>query len=260
MGRLYLLDLDGTTEQTSAAGSNKTDFLTGDGLAGDGGGLSDVLVVTTTVGVIHGVHSNTTSTGPVVALGLELVVRTASLEQRLVDTATTGDDTDGSTAATRDGLLGTGGKTDAGLVLVGRVTDHGSVVAGCPGERTTVTDLLLDVADNGTLRALRNRENVADGKGRLLAAVNEGTSVETLGGDESLLAELVAVGVAEDDAGKRSTTASIVDDLLHNTPHVTVALREVEGTELRRRLVVVGVRLEDGMGAPLCPNYPTHRL
>ena len=43
---------------------NETDFLTGDGRAGDGGRLTDVLVVTTTVRVIHGVHSNTTSTGP----------------------------------------------------------------------------------------------------------------------------------------------------------------------------------------------------
>ena len=71
-----------------------------------------------------------------------------------------------------------------------------------------------------------------------------------------------------------------MDDLLHNTPDVTIALREVEGTELRRRFVVVGMRLEldienkgwssvipldglatyDGVGAPLCPNYPTHRL
>ena len=49
---------------TYPAGGNKTDFLTGYGLAGDGGRLSDMLVVTTTVGVIHGVHSNTTSTGP----------------------------------------------------------------------------------------------------------------------------------------------------------------------------------------------------
>lgn len=35
-----------------------------------------------------------------------------------------------------------------------------------------------------------------------------------------------------------------MDDLLYNTPDVTVAFREVEGTELRRRLIVVGVRLE----------------
>ncbi len=35
-----------------------------------------------------------------------------------------------------------------------------------------------------------------------------------------------------------------MDNLLHNTADVAIALREVEGTELRRRLVVVGVRLE----------------
>ena len=35
-----------------------------------------------------------------------------------------------------------------------------------------------------------------------------------------------------------------MDDVLHNTPNVTVTFREVEGTELRRRLVMVGVRLE----------------
>ena len=89
--------------------------------------------------------------------------------------------------------------------------------------------------------------------------------MEALGGNKGLLAELVPVGVAEDDTGKGSTTtrsnfvintrkvvywihanapASIVDDLLHNTPNVAVTLREVEGTELGRRLVVVGVRLE----------------
>ena len=38
--------------------------------------------------------------------------------------------------------------------------------------------------------------------------------------------------------------ASIVDDLLHDTLDVTIALSEVESTELGRRLVVVGVRLE----------------
>ena len=49
---------------TYPASSNKTDFLTGDGLARDGRGLSDVLVVTTTVRVIDGVHGNTTSARP----------------------------------------------------------------------------------------------------------------------------------------------------------------------------------------------------
>ena len=87
------------------------------------------------------------------------------------------------------------------------MADDGRVVAGRAGERTTVTGLLLNVADNGTLRELSNGENVADIELGLLAAVDEGTGVETLRRDESLLAELVTVGVAEDDTGKGSTTA-----------------------------------------------------
>jgi hypothetical protein len=38
--------------------------LTGDGGAGDGGGFSDVLVVSSSVGMVDGVHGHTTSTGP----------------------------------------------------------------------------------------------------------------------------------------------------------------------------------------------------
>jgi hypothetical protein len=67
-----ILGLLGTAEQTCPAGGNETSLLTGNGVARDGRGLSDMLVVTTTVGVIDGVHGNTTSTGPAVALGSEL--------------------------------------------------------------------------------------------------------------------------------------------------------------------------------------------
>ena len=205
------------------------------------------------------------NTKPVlVALGLELVVRPAGLEQGLVDTATTRNNTDGSTAAAGDGLLRAGRKTNASLVLIGGVADDGGVVAGCPRERTAVTDLLLNVADDGTLGALSDGKDVADGENGLLAAVDEGTGVEALGGNESLLAKLVAVGIPENDTGKRSTSkitrnrymyassyhagqhipARVVDDLLHNTLNVAIAFREVEGAELGRGLVVVGVRFE----------------
>ena len=143
------------------------------------------------------------------------------------------------------------------------MTNDGGVVARGSGESTTVTSLLFDVADNGTFGALRDGENVSDVQGGLLSTVDEGTSVETLGSNEGLLAELVAVGVPEDDTGKRSTTiryrlmeihilneiercepASIVNDLLYNTLDVSIAFGEVERAELGRGLVVVGVRFE----------------
>jgi hypothetical protein len=265
-------------KSTNPAGGNETDFLTGDGRAGDGGGLTDMLVVTTTVGMVNRVHSHTTSTGPAVALGLELVERTTSLEQGLVDTATAGDDTDRGTSRARDRLLCARGQTNASLVLVGRVANDGRVVARRAGERTAVPDLLLHVADDSTLRALGNREDVADGESSLLAGVDECASVEALSRDESLLAELVAVRVAENDAREGCAATSVVDDLLDDAADVAVALGKVERPELGRVLVVVRVRLElypifqyfslqalwsttyNGVRAPLCANDPTHGL
>ena len=37
-------------------------------------------------------------------------------------------------------------------VIVRVAADHNGIVLGCPGEDTTVTDVVLDVADDGTLR------------------------------------------------------------------------------------------------------------
>ena len=51
---------------TYPTSGDKTDFLTGYSLAGDCRSFSDVLVVTTTVRVIDGVHRNTTSARPAV--------------------------------------------------------------------------------------------------------------------------------------------------------------------------------------------------
>lgn len=59
---LVLVGLDhaGTAQATSAASSNETDLLAGGSIAGHSGGVANVLVVTTTVGMLHGVHGHTT--------------------------------------------------------------------------------------------------------------------------------------------------------------------------------------------------------
>ena len=191
--------------------------------------------------VIHGVHGNTTSLGPRVALDGELVLGTRSLEQRLVGTTTTGDDTDHTTGGVLDDLLGTGGKLDTGLSLIGVVADDGNVVTGGTTKSTTVTRLLLDVGNDGTLRDGGERKDVSDSQSGVLSGVDELTGVHALVGDEGLGDVLELVGVTELDLGERSTTAGVVDDLLHNTTSVSMTLGIVEGTELGRSLVETGV-------------------
>lgn len=45
------------------------------------------------------------------------------------------------------------------------------------------------------------------------------------------MAELVAVRVTEDDLSKGSSTTGVVDDVLHDTTDVSMALAVVEGSE-----------------------------
>lgn len=253
-----LLDLLGTTEETSTAGGNETDLLTGHGTTGDSGGLTNVLVVTTTVRVINRVHGNTTSAGPRVALDLVLVVGVAGLEKGLVDTATAGDDTDDTTSVTLDDLLGTRGQLDTGLALVGVVTNDNDVVTRGAGESTTVADLVLDVRHDGTLRDGAEGQDVADGKGSGLTGVDELASVKTLVGNEGLGVVLVLARVTEHDLGERGAPTGVVDDLLHKTTGVAAALGVVERAELSSTLSQTSVGLEDSTVLSLRSDNTTH--
>ena len=51
----------GTSKTTGSSGSDETDFTTSGSVTTDGGGHTDVLMVTTTVRMLDRVHSNTTS-------------------------------------------------------------------------------------------------------------------------------------------------------------------------------------------------------
>lgn len=124
------------------------------------------------------------------------------------------------------------------------MSDDGSVVAGSASECTAVANLFLHITDNGTFGALADGKDVADGECGLFACVDESTGMKSLGCDEGFFTELVLVWIAEDDAGKRGTATSIVDNLLYDSSNVTIALSKVESTELGGGLVVVGVCLE----------------
>jgi hypothetical protein len=57
---LLVDDLGGTLEATSAAGCNETYLLSWGSVPPNGGGVPNVLVVTTTVWVLHRIHGHAT--------------------------------------------------------------------------------------------------------------------------------------------------------------------------------------------------------
>jgi hypothetical protein len=162
------------------------------------------------------------------------------------------------------------------------VSDDGDVVSGGTTDRTTVTGLLLNVGNDGTFGHGAEGENVSDVDGGLLSGVDELTGVHALVGDETvnshnpsaqiphqttkastkqlqaknlewevvrLMAELVAVRVAEDDLGKRSTSTRVVDDVLYDTANVSMALGVVEGSEFGRVLEIASKASVSGLSS-----------
>lgn len=242
-----------------------------------------MLMVTTTVGMLHRVHGNTTHLRPAVTLHLVLVVGTTGLQDGLVNTTTAGNDADHSAICRWDDLLGTRWELDTGLLGIGIVSDDGGVVARSTSQTATITGLLLQIADDGTFRHLAKWHYIANLQGSLTAAVDELASVHAFGGDEHLLADLVAIGITEVNDSQRCATTGIVNDILKITnkyaishihvlllPYLTKAylddaanvaraLGKVQRTQLGGSLALLDVRLEDGTGAfTLCTNYTTH--
>ena len=58
-----------------------------------------MLMVSSSEGMFDGVHSNTSNLRPAVTLNLVFVVGTSSLQERLVDTSTSSNNTNGGTAS-----------------------------------------------------------------------------------------------------------------------------------------------------------------
>ena len=71
--------------------------------------------------------------------------------------------------------------------------NDGGVVAGSSGQFATISQLLLQLAHDGSLGHGTNGHHVADGQTSLLAAVDKLSGVHTLDRDERLLALLESV-------------------------------------------------------------------
>merc|ERR1712042_58504 len=171
-------------------------------------------MVTTTVRMLDGVHGHTTNLRPGVPLSLVLEVGSAGLQQRLVDSSSTGDDADHRAVAGRNRLLRSRRQFHFRLVVIRVVGDDGGVVAGSSGQFAAISQLLFQLANDGSLGHGADGHYVADGQRRLLAAVDELTRVHALHRDERLLTLLEFVWISELDDGEWRAASGVVNDVL----------------------------------------------
>lgn len=187
----FLVLVLSSAQATRPAGSHQTHLLTGHGVPLDGRGVTNVLVVTTSVRVLHGVHRHTSHLGPGVALGLKekeegllprrrkrgrakrflyilherreavkthlvLVERSSSLEHRLVVASSSSGNSHHGAAVRADDLLGARGQADASHASVCVVGDDGGVVSRRAGKFAAISRASLRVAHDGSFKGEQN--------------------------------------------------------------------------------------------------------
>ena len=80
-----------TSESTSSSSGNKTDLSTGRGVSLDSGRFTNMLLVTSSEGMVNGVHTNTLDSRPAMSLCLVFVILVSSLQDGLVTSSSSSD-------------------------------------------------------------------------------------------------------------------------------------------------------------------------
>ena len=99
MSSLFLLEnLSTTSDESSSSGSDKTALLSSGAVSSDGRWVTNMLMVTTTMRMLDWVHSDTSNSWPVLSLSSGLEPGVGSLEEWLVSSLSTSDDSDHGSA------------------------------------------------------------------------------------------------------------------------------------------------------------------
>jgi len=219
-----------------------------------------MLMVTTTVGMFNGVHCHTSDLWPAVSLHAVLVVRAPSFEHGLIDPTASSNNTDDGSVFGWVELFDTRRELDSGSPSVEVVRYDGAVAARGLGNLTAVSSLLLHGADDGSFWHGSNRQNITNGQGSLLTAVDKLSGSNSLGADNGLNTLAVLVWIVELNLGEGSTTAWIVDNVLDETLDEPVSLGVVERAELGSTLSFGIDRCKDRAGTFSLPANDTSHV
>jgi len=229
---LLTSNLASTTDLTSPPSGDKTNFPTWRSSPLDGRRMTNMLMVTTTMGMLDWIHSNTSDFRPAVPLDTVLVVGSSGFQHGFVTSTTASNDTDNSSVVGRVQFFDARWKLDSGPASVWVVGDDSDVTTTGLGKFATVTSLFLHRAADGTFRHLADWQNVTDSQLSFLTSMDELTGANTFRSDHGLVAFPVFVWVVELDLGEGRTSAWVVDDVFDETLDEPVTFGVVEGSEL----------------------------
>ena len=112
-----------SSDKTSSSGGNKSYLDTWWCVSGKGTWVTNMLLVTSSVGMVYGVHSHTSHSWPVLSLRFVLVEDSSSFKDWFVGSSSSGDDSNHGSAVSRNGSSAAGWESESGLPSLVDVAD-----------------------------------------------------------------------------------------------------------------------------------------
>mmetsp|Transcript_44137 Transcript_44137/g.65458 ORF Transcript_44137/g.65458 Transcript_44137/m.65458 type:complete len:304 (+) Transcript_44137:59-970(+) len=250
---LILSNLLDSTKASRTTSTNQTNLSTGRTILGNRRGHTNMLMVTTTVRMLHRILGNTTNLGPTVTLDGILVIGTSSLQEGLVGTTTAGNDTNLSTSCTGNRLLSSRRKTQTSRSLIFIVRHQDSKGSTGTSKGTTISRLGFNVTNNGTFWKSLERKHVANGQRCLLSTIHKLSRIHSFRTKHEFVILLVTVRIVELNFCDRCTTTRIVQNFLHDSTDISLFLGIIQSTKFHSTLASTTMRLENaGFTTTLC--------
>jgi len=233
---LFAVDNSGTSDSTGPSGGDETDLLTWRSVTSNSRRFTNMLMVTTTVGMLDWVFGYTSHLWPAVSLHAELVVGSAGLEHWLVDSSTARNEAKHSSVSAAVKFFDTRWEFHSSFAGVSVVGNDGAVSTRGLGDLASVTRLLFERAHDGTFWHLSNWHDITDIELSLFTGMNKLAGANALWAHHGLGDFSVLVWVLELNLGKWSAPAWIVYDILHKTLDEALSLGIVKAPQFSSAL------------------------
>jgi hypothetical protein len=218
-----------------------------------------MLMVSSSVGMLDWIFSDTSDFWPAVSLYSELVVSSAGFEHRFVDSSTASDEAKHGSVSAGVQFLDAGWKLDSSFAGVGVVGDDCAVSTGSFSDLASISGFLLQLAHNGTFWHLSDWHDVTNVQSGFFTGVDELSGANAFWADHGFGNLSVLVRVSELDFAKGSASTWIVADVFNETLYKTLSLGIIERSEFGGAFSAFGSAGENGPSTfSLALNHSSH--
>jgi len=235
-----------SSDKTSSSSGNETDFLTMRGISADSWGMTNMLLITTTMRMIYWIHSHTSNSWPASSLRFVFVMLASGLANWLVRSSTSSTNSYHSSAIAWNWSSATTWESDSGLSSIITVTNDNSWCSTGSCERSSVSCLSFTIWNNSSFRKKVHRQDISHGESSFGTSIDKLTSVHTFYCNEILSSMLVSVRISEHNSGKWCSTTWIVNNFFDNSLGISFSFLVIQGSELSRSYSLRCMRSENG--------------